>query len=213
MLRRNLLVIFIVLLIDQISKLWIKLNFTIGERINVIDGFFEIHFIENTGMAFGMEIPGEWGKIILSTFRIVAVVVISIYLLRIIREKAHRGFITCVALILAGAIGNIIDSMFYGLAFGRSSFGRVAEFMPEGGGYAGFLKGNVVDMLHFTAAWPEWMPFVDRPGIEIFPPIFNIADSAITVGVFWILIRQKKYFAKDPARVANDSSEVEGGSL
>jgi signal peptidase II len=206
MLRRNLLVILSVLLIDQISKLWIKLNFTIGERINVIDGFFEIHFIENTGMAFGMEIPGEWGKIILSTFRIVAVVVISIYLLRIIREKAHRGFITCVALILAGAIGNIIDSMFYGLAFGRSSFGRVAEFMPEGGGYAGFLKGNVVDMLHFTATWPEWMPFVDRPGIEIFPPIFNVADSAITVGVFWILIRQKKYFAKDPARVANDSS-------
>lgn len=206
MLRRNLLVILSVLLIDQISKLWIKLNFTIGERINVIDGFFEIHFIENTGMAFGMEIPGEWGKIILSTFRIVAVIVISIYLLRIIREKAHKGFITCVALILAGAIGNIIDSMFYGLLFGRSSFGRVAEFMPPDGGYAGFLKGNVVDMLHFTATWPEWMPFVDRPGIEIFPPIFNVADSAITIGVFWILIRQKKYFAKDPARVAHDSS-------
>lgn len=206
MLRRNLLVILSVLLIDQISKLWIKLNFTIGERINVIDGFFEIHFIENTGMAFGMEIPGEWGKIILSTFRIVAVIVISIYLLRIIREKAHKGFITCVALILAGAIGNIIDSMFYGLLFGRSSFGRVAEFMPADGGYAGFLKGNVVDMLHFTATWPEWMPFVDRPGIEIFPPIFNVADSAITIGVFWILIRQKKYFAKDPARVAHDSS-------
>lgn len=191
---RILSVVASVLLIDQISKVWIKLNYTIGENLEVIPGFFEIRFIENTGMAFGLEIPGEWGKYLLTGFRVVAVIVISIYLIRLIRERAHKGFVTCVALILSGAVGNILDSLFYGVAFSKSTYGSVAQFLPESGGYSGFLRGNVVDMLHFTATWPEWVPLVNRPDVEIFPPIFNVADSAITIGVFWILIRQKKYF-------------------
>ena len=202
---------FLVLIIDQISKIWIKLNWTIGQRTPLIDGLIELHFIENNGMAFGMEIPGSWGKIALSVFRIAAVLVIGLYLRRIIKDKEHPGFITCVTLILTGAVGNIIDSAFYGLLFGRSSLGTVAEFLPEGGGYAGFLHGNVVDMLHFTIRWPEWMPWVGEGRGEIFPPIFNIADAAITVGVIWILIRQKTYFAKPVPEVV-ETSEIEGGA-
>lgn len=193
MLKRVLLVIFSVLLIDQVSKLWIKLSWTIGERVTLIPGLFELHFIENNGMAFGMALPGDWGKIALSLFRLVAIVLIAIYLRKLLKTGAHAGFITCVAFIFAGAFGNIIDSMFYGMIFGKSSFVEVAAFLPESGGYTGFLRGHVVDMLHFTLRWPEWAPFEG----EIFPPIFNVADAAITLGVLWILIRQKAYFPKD----------------
>lgn len=207
MIKRILLVLTTVLLIDQLTKIWVKLTFTIGERIVLIPGFFELHFIENTGMAFGMEIPGSWGKIALSLFRIVAVVVITLYLKRLIKDGAHKGFITCVALILAGALGNIIDSALYGIIFSRSSFGQLAEFMPADGGYASFLRGNVVDMLHFTVKWPEWVPWGNGNAGEIFPPIFNVADSAITVGVIWILIRQKLYFARHEETHADEQAE------
>lgn len=207
MIKRILFVLTAVLLIDQLVKIWVKLSFTIGERILLIPGFFELHFIENTGMAFGMEIPGSWGKIALSLFRIVAVLVISLYLKRLIKDGAHKGFITCVTLILAGALGNIIDSALYGIIFSRSSFGELAEFMPLDGGYASFLRGNVVDMLHFTLKWPEWVPWGNGHPGEVFPPIFNVADSAITVGVIWILIRQKAYFARTEEAPANPSHE------
>ncbi len=204
------LVVLSVLLVDQISKVWIKLNFTIGDYLEVIPGFFEIRFIENTGMAFGLEIPGEWGKYLLTGFRVVAVIVITVYIVRIVREGTHKGFVTCVALILAGAIGNIIDSLFYGVIFGKSTYSSVAEILPDTGGYSGFLRGNVVDMLHFTVTWPEWVPFINRPGVEVFPPIFNVADAAITIGVFWILIRQKTYFARQSAQTSEkpEASEV-----
>lgn len=196
MLKRVLIVIFAVLLVDQASKIWIKLSWTIGERIPLIPGFFELHFIENNGMAFGMALPGDWGKIALSLFRVVAIVLIALYLRRLIREGAHKGFVTCVAFIFAGAFGNIIDSAFYGVIFGKSSFVEVAQFMPESGGYTGFLRGHVVDMLHFTVRWPSWMPFFGETRSEIFPPIFNIADAAISVGVIWILLRQRAFFPK-----------------
>lgn len=209
MLKRVLLVVGSVLLIDQIVKIYIKLNFRIGERFPVLKEVFEIHFIENKGMAFGMEIPSAWGKIALSLFRIVAVVVISLYLRRIIREGAHKGFVTCVALILAGAVGNIIDSAFYGMLFSTSSIVQAATLLPPDGGYAPFLHGDVVDMLHFTVKWPSWL---GGNGInEIFPPIFNIADAAITVGVIWILIRQRVYFAK-PEEEKSEEPEVAGNS-
>lgn len=199
MLKRVLWVIFAVLFIDQISKLWIKLNWTIGERMTVIPGFFELHFIENNGMAFGMALPGDWGKIALSVFRIVAIVLIALYIKRLIKEGAHPGFITCVALVLAGAAGNIIDSAVYGLLFGESTYVDVAGYLPEAGGYAGFLKGHVVDMLHFTVKWPQGTPWIGNSNAEIFPPIFNVADAAITIGVLWILIRQRRYFPKEKA--------------
>ena len=192
--KRILLVVLLVLALDQLVKVYIKLNFSLGEHISLINGLIELHFIENKGMAFGLELPGQWGKIILSLFRIGAVVVIGLYLKKIAKAGAHKGFVTCIALILAGAIGNIIDSAIYGVLFSASGFGQVAEFMPASGGYAAPLLGNVVDMLHFTVRWPEWMPFFGEGGGEIFPPIFNVADAAITVGVIWIIVRQRTYF-------------------
>lgn len=196
MVKRVLLIIAAVVLVDQISKIWIKMSWTIGQRMTVIPGFFELHFIENNGMAFGMSLPGEWGKIALSLFRVLAVALIGYYIYTQLRDKAHKGYITCLALIWAGAFGNIIDSAVYGMLFGPSTYTKVAEFLPEGGGYAGFLQGYVVDMLHFTVKWPEWMPFFGKKGGEIFPPIFNIADAAISVGVIWIIIRQGVFFER-----------------
>ncbi len=206
MLKRVIAVVVAVLLIDQLSKLWIKLTWTIGQRMTVVPGFFELHFIENNGMAFGMALPGEWGKIALSLFRLVAVGAIAWYILGLIKTGAHKGFITSVALILAGAFGNIIDSAVYGLLFGGSTYTQVAGFLPEDGGYAGFLKGFVVDMFHFTVKWPDWAPYFGGSGAEIFPPIFNVADAAITIGVIWILIRQKAYFPKEEKK--DDATEA-----
>lgn len=213
MLKRALWVVFAVLLVDQVSKIWIKSTWVIGQRMTVIPGLIELHFIENQGMAFGMALPGDWGKIALSVFRIIAVGVIGYYILTLIREKAPKGLIICAALVFAGALGNIIDSMFYGLLFGKSTDTQVAQFLPEEGGYSGFLRGSVVDMLHFTVKWPEWMPFFGKKGGEIFPPIFNVADAAITVGVIWILIKQRTYFPrKNKAEVSamTEPSEEQG---
>ncbi|MBI1267259.1 MAG: lipoprotein signal peptidase [Cryomorphaceae bacterium] len=202
--KHAIFVVFAVLIIDQILKIWIKMNWTIGEHLTLIDGFFELHFIENNGMAFGINLPGVWGKLALSLFRIAAVVAIGFYLKKNIDQKAHKGFVTCVAMILAGAVGNIIDSAVYGVFFSRSSLGQVAELFPTDGGYAssgalgGYLEGYVVDMLHFTVRWPEWVPYFGGSG-EIFPPIFNIADAAISLGIIWIIIRQKKFFAAEKA--------------
>lgn len=208
-----LLVVFLVLLIDQVSKIWIKTHWTIGESHTLISGLIELHFIENKGMAFGLSLPGVWGKLALTIFRIIAVVAIWIFMKRNILAGAPKGFITCIAMVFAGAMGNIIDSLFYGVFFSRSNLGEVASFLPAGGGYAsegalgGFLEGYVVDMLHFTVHWPEWMPFVGGSG-EVFPPIFNVADAAISLGVIWIIIRQKKYFPANKEEIEQSASEV-----
>ena len=142
----------------------------------------ELRFVENKGMAFGWELPGIWGKIILTVFRVIAVIAIGYYLRDLIRKKSPKGFIVCVALILAGAVGNIIDSLVYGLIFSVSSLSEVATLLPEHG-YESFLRGHVVDMFQFTVRWPNWDWFAWR-GQLIFPPIFNLADSAY----FYILI-------------------------
>lgn len=195
---RSIFTILLVLIVDQVSKVYVKLNFELYERIPVIDGVFQLHFIENPGMAWGMSLPGVWGKISLTLFRVIAVIVIGIYLRRVIKEKQAKGFITCVSLVLAGAIGNIIDSAVYGQLFTRSTARKAAEFASEEApGYAAFLQGKVVDMLHFCMEWPQWVPYFGERGGEIFPPIFNVADAAISIGIIWIIIRQKAYFKKE----------------
>ena len=185
------------LVADQILKVWIKTNLSLGEEIVIFKDWFIIHFVENNGMAFGFEFAGEYGKLFLSVFRIVAVIAIGWYLFRLKRDKSIPfGFLASIALIFSGAIGNIIDSLFYGMIFNHS-YGQVADFLPEGGGYATFLHGRVVDMFYFPliqTTLPEWLPFWGGNHFIFFRPVFNIADSSITVGIFSILLFYRKQF-------------------
>lgn len=189
-----------VLLLDQAVKVGIKLSFAIGQKVSWIPGVFAIQFIENDGMAFGWALPGATGKYLLTGFRIVAVVVLAVHLRRISQTGAPRGFRRALALILSGAAGNIIDSVFYGQLFTRTPhFGKATwAWQSDLGGYAPWFRGNVVDMLHITVQWPSWWPVETWAGQEIFPPIFNIADAAITCGVALILIRQKRWLGQAP---------------
>ncbi len=193
---KSILIVFAILIFDQILKIWIKTHMILGQEINVFGNWFILHFTENDGMAFGIDFPGNSGKIILSLFRIVAIAGIAIFLRNLIRNNAGTGFIFSVTLILAGAIGNIIDSAFYGLIFDQS-WGHVAKLFPEEGGYAPFLYGKVVDMLYFPVIhgyWPQWFPVWGGKEFIFFRPVFNIADSSITTGVFIILFFQKRFF-------------------
>ncbi|MGL4781265.1 MAG: lipoprotein signal peptidase [Bacteroidales bacterium] len=204
--QKAILIIFLTLLIDQISKIWIKTHFELGQHIEVTKWFY-IYFTENNGMAFGIEVIS---KLFLTVFRIVAIGFIGYYLYRIIRNKRLPfGYIACISMIFAGAMGNIVDSVFYGEFF-THSYGQVAQFLPEGGGYAGWFHGKVVDMLYFPiidTTWPEWMPVVGGDDFVFFRPIFNIADSAITVGVALLLIFYRKILmAEDKTNTANTES-------
>lgn len=194
---KALIVIFFILVIDQVSKIIVKTNMSLGESIPVFGDWFYIRFIENPGMAFGIDIPGKLGKPLLSIFRIIAVFGIGYYIIRLINKGAPSGLIVCLAMIMAGALGNIIDSTFYGLLFNESSYSQIAEFAPSTGGYASLLHGRVVDMLYFplfNGQFPDWLPFWGGKQFIFFRPIFNLADSSITIGVTIILIFQKKYF-------------------
>ncbi len=214
--KKSVLVIVLVLVLDQVLKIIVKTNMFLYQDFFIAGHWFDIKFIENNGMAFGFDFPGDYGKVILSMFRIVAVIGIGIYLRHLIREKSHTGLVICVSLILAGAFGNIIDSAFYGLIFTDSTQFSKAVLFPSGGGYAGFLHGKVVDMLYFpviTGNWPEWVPFKGGESFEFFRPVFNIADSSITIGVASILIFQKRFFAhvdkeKDERRKAKVSEQT-----
>ncbi len=192
------LVIVLIIIIDQASKIWVKTHMSLGEMID-ITSWFKIYFVENPGMAFGMQIGGEGsgsaGKLFLSLFRIVAIFFIGYYLYRIVKKGYSKGYIACVSLILAGAFGNIIDSVFYGEIFSASYQGHVASFVSLGEGYSSWLHGRVVDMLYFplfNGTFPSWFPVWGGENFIFFSPIFNIADSAITVGIFILLIFYRK---------------------
>ena len=187
--KKSLIVIIMVLLIDQISKFWIKTSMTIGESFPVLGDWFQIYFIENNGMAFGWELGAEFGKIALGVFRLIAVALFFYLIYYLNKKKVKFGPLFGISLITAGALGNIIDGMFYGMIFSESTFTQVATLFPDGGGYAGFMQGKVVDMLYFPLfTFPEWIPFLG--GQIFFSPIFNIADSAITIGFLYLLIFQ-----------------------
>lgn len=193
-------VIFLVLLLDQILKIYIKTNFAYAEGFDML-GFdwAKIRFIENNGMAFGLSLGGTIGKLVLSLFRLVMIGFL-VYLLRgMIKAKESIGILISFSLILAGAVGNMIDSAFYGLIFSESSYhGGQAILFPEGGGYASFLHGKVVDMFYFPiidTVLPEWVPFWGGDRFEFFKPIFNIADVSISTGVISILLFHRKFFS------------------
>lgn len=214
-LRNAILIIALIIIADQALKIWIKTNYPFGEVMK-IGGFrwAKLYFIENKGMAWGWEFGGDWGKMILTLFRLAAVIFGTWYLARIVKQQYHRGFIICASLIYAGALGNLLDSMFYGLIFEESSYAHVAKMFPAHG-YAGFLHGRVVDMLYFplieNAHWPKWMPLIGGDEFTFFSPIFNIADASISIGVITLFVFQKKFFRKhrnEEALTAETSAEV-----
>jgi len=172
---------------------------TIGQEIFILGDWFILHFTENEGMAFGMRFGGDLGKLMLSIFRLVAIVLIAIYLFNLSKKHSKPGLIISMSLILAGAIGNIIDSAIYGLIFSESKFHEVAQMFPADGGYGNFLHGKVVDMFYFPVirgSYPDWFPFWGGNNFIFFRPVFNIADSSITVGVFILIFFQKRFFKK-----------------
>ena len=196
--KKSLFIIFLILFLDQFLKIWIKLNMFIGQEYAILGNWFIIHFTENNGMAFGMEFEwlAEFGKLALSLFRIVAIAGICWFLYDLIRKKAPKGIIISISMIVAGALGNILDSAFYGMIFNDSNY-QVATFLPETGGYSSFLHGKVVDMFYFPmirGTFPDWFPIWTNESFIFFRPVFNIADASITLGVANILMFQRKYF-------------------
>ena len=179
------------LLIDQLIKVWVKTNMTLHESIRVFDWFY-ISFIENNGMAYGMQIGS---KLALSLFRVAAIGLLAYYLWLQVRKKARTGYIVCLSMVLAGAVGNLIDCMFYGLIFNASSPHFTSYFVDFGSGYAPFLMGKVVDMFYFpliVTTWPEWMPYWGGQEFIFFSPVFNYADANISVGVVLLLLFYRK---------------------
>ena len=197
--KKSLLIVAVILFFDQVFKFWIKTNMTLGQEFNVFGDWFIIHFTENPGMAFGLEFSGNYGKLILSLFRLVAITVLVVYIYNLTRQKASNLVLVSLSLVLAGAMGNMIDSAFYGMIFSSSNYFEVAQLFPEGGGYAPFLHGRVVDMFYFPViqgSYPAWIPVWGGSEFIFFRPVFNVADSSITIGVLLMVIFQKQFFKK-----------------
>jgi signal peptidase II len=214
-LRYVVLFILALLAIDQWFKFYIKTNYYLGEEHFVLGQWFRLHFVENEGMAWGWKLgeSGSWGKMALTIFRMVAVAFGVYYVWHIVRRQEHRGLIVCVALIFAGAVGNLIDSLLYGIIFENSDplVRNVARAFPEGGGYAGFMHGKVVDMLYFPLIegnFPSWMPFWGGEPFIFFSPVFNIADACISVGLIIILLFQNRFFKKPNAPRSHPTVET-----
>ena len=211
--RNVFLIICLIVIADQALKIYVKTHFHAGESHAIIGDWFRLYFIENEGMAYGWKFGGEWGKLLLTLFRLAAVIFGVFYLRKIVQKKYHPGFIVCAALIFSGALGNLIDSMFYGLIFQDSSMFsyNVAKIFPPHG-YAGFLHGKVVDMLYFpiirNTHFPTWIPFWGGEDFEFFRPIFNISDAAISVGIITILVFQKRFFKSNNQKITSKSVET-----
>ena len=187
-------IVIAVLIIDQVIKIWVKTNMYWHESIKITDWFY-IYFTENNGMAFGMEI---FNKFFLTGFRIIAAIAITWMLIQYVKKNYKTGFLVCVSLILAGAVGNIIDCVFYGEIFSESTHGTLAHFVPVGQGYSDWFYGKVVDMFYFPLIetnWPEWMPFVGGEHFVFFSPIFNFADAAISCGIIALILFYGKYLS------------------
>jgi signal peptidase II len=192
-------IVLLILFLDQWLKIWVKTHFAIGESISVSGSWFQLLFIENKGMAFGMFFGGDIGKLVLSLFRIVLVIFLIFYVRLLIKNRAPIGVLIGISLIIVGALGNIIDCAFYGMIFSDSTNIQVAQLFPPGGGYASFLHGKVVDMLYFPfidTTLPNWFPIWGGQNFIFFRFIFNIADSAITTGILYLLIFQWRFFGK-----------------
>ena len=200
--------IFGVLLADQLLKLWVKSNFVLGEEWTIFP-WFKLHFVENKGMAFGMELGGQNGKLLLTLFRLVALSGMVYFLRQIIRSgQTTWGLVVSISLILAGAAGNLVDSLFYGLLFSDST-GQVATFLPAAGGYAPFMHGKVVDMFYFpiyNGFLPAWVPFYGHHYVQFFRHVFNIADLAITVGVLMVVVLQGQFFKAPKSKTTSAAS-------
>jgi len=193
---KSIIIILLILFFDQLLKFWVKTNMMLGDEFIIAKNWFIIHFVENNGMAFGLEFGNSIGKYFLSIFRIVAIGAIGWYINKLWKKDVPFGIIACFSLIMAGAIGNILDSAFYGLIF-NESYGHVATLFPAGGGYSSFLQGRVVDMFYFpliSGNYPSWLPFVGGQDFIFFRPVFNLADSSITVGIISILIFYRRFF-------------------
>ncbi len=223
-------IIFLIVAADQVLKLWIKTHYELNQYHHVIGSRFQLYFVENPGMAYGWKFGGNWGKLALTVFRLGAVVFGTWYLGHIIKNKYHKGFIVCASLVFAGALGNLIDSAFYGLIFDKGmtvdpilneyvNYTGLATFSKHG--YASFLHGNVVDMLYFPVIkgqFPAWMPFWGEEHFVFFSPIFNLADASISTGVFSILLFQRRFFKQridgerhhtvETEALVNDESQV-----
>lgn len=213
-LKKASILIIIILLIDQISKVYIKTHFELGGEIKVFN-WFRILFVENDGMAWGAKlsdftstITDRTAKVILTSFRLVAIVGIGYWLINSVKNKGSRVLLVAISLIFAGALGNIIDSIFYSVIF-NDSYGQIATAFPNGGGYDSLLHGKVVDMLHFPI-WkgylPEWIPFYGGKYFTFFEPVFNIADMAISTGVGMLIVFNKKAFPKEEKIIQTDKS-------
>jgi len=209
-LKKAFLIVAVILIIDQAVKFWIKTTMSLGQEINVMGDWFIIHFTENPGMAFGMQFSGNYGKLLLSIFRIIAIVGIIYYLYVITRKKVKTGLIVSLSMVLAGAMGNMIDSAFYGMIFSSSNYFEVARLFPAEGGYGTFLHGRVVDMFYFPVFqgfYPSWVPFVGGNDFIFFRPVFNIADSSITIGVILMILFQKQfYFKEEPVKEESENT-------
>lgn len=209
-----------ILILDQVLKIWVKLNMPLGDYFEVLElDWFHIHFIENPGMAFGIEWGGEYGKLALSLFRIVAISFIGYMLYKLVKQKASFIVLTSITLIFAGAVGNILDSVFYGLVFSESTAIQVATFMPPEGGYTGFLHGKVVDMFYFPlidSHFPEWFPIWGGKPLQFFEFIFNVADASVFIGTAIIFVFYKHFFNKEEeelAAIGNNKESIKEESL